>query len=102
MRLKQDDLLRYEWLAGEYTAQFERKWFSGGGIGDEPLLGSADVQSLADLGGSYELIKKMRILPVTWNDFILFAIPGLLPAIPLLALVMPLSEILKQLLRLIS
>ena len=35
----------------------------------EPLLGSADIQSLADLGNSFEIIRKMRVLPIAGQRF---------------------------------
>jgi hypothetical protein len=66
------------------------------------MLGTGDIQSLADLGNSFEIIMKMRILPVELSDFIAFALPGLIPALPLAATVMPLGEIVKDLLKLIA
>ena len=59
-RLKQDGLLRYGTLASQYTQLFDSKWVDGINTSEEPLLGTADIQSLADLGNSYELIRKMR------------------------------------------
>ena len=35
----------------------------GGAAPDEPLVGSADVQSLADLRNSFEVLREMR----TWD-----------------------------------
>ena len=77
---------------------FERKWVKDGGATDG-LLGTGDIQSLADLGNGYELAKKMRVVPMELRDFIAMAIPGI-PALPLAATVMPVSEILKDLLQL--
>ena len=37
----------------------------GGAPADEPLLGSADIQSLADLGNSFEIVKQMKWDPVS-------------------------------------
>ena len=100
-RLKQEGMLRYGTLASRYTQQFESKWASGGGS-KEPLLGTADIQSLADMGNSYELVRKMRLVPIELSDFIAIALPGAIPALPLTATVMPVGEILKQLLRLLG
>jgi hypothetical protein len=65
------------------------------------LLGSGDIQSLADLGNSFEIIQKMRILPVQPSDFIAMVLPGLVPALPLAATVMPLGEIVTRLFKLV-
>ena len=101
-RLKQEGLLRYGALASRYTQLFESKWVDGLDAAEEPLLGSGDIQSLADLGDSYELVRKTRVVPIELTDFIAIALPGVIPALPLAATVMPVGEILKQLLRLLG
>jgi hypothetical protein len=100
--LKQEGLIRYGALASQYTQQFDSKWVDGRGTSEEALLGTADIQSLADLGNSYELIRKMRVVPISLRDFIAIALPGVIPALPLLATVMPISQILKGILRLLG
>ena len=99
--LKQRGLMEYGTLGSEYTQAFHRRWIEGSGAAEEPLLGTADIQSLADLGNSFEMIRKMRVLPVAPADFIAMVLPGLIPAIPLAATVMPVGEILKDLLKLV-
>jgi hypothetical protein len=100
--LKQDGLRRYGTLASQYTQLFDGKWADGISTSDEPLLGTEDIQSLADLGNSYELIRKMRAVPIAWSDFISMALPGVIPALPLAATAMPVSEILKGILSLLG
>ena len=36
-----------------------------GAPADEPLIGSADIQSLADLGNSFEVVRGLRWVPFT-------------------------------------
>lgn len=52
---KRRGLLEYSALANEYTQSFDRKWIRKENPEGELLLGSADIQSLADLGNSFEL-----------------------------------------------
>lgn len=99
--LKQDGLRRYGTLASRYTQLFDSKWVEGINTSQEPLLGTADIQSLADLGNSYELIRKMRGIPIALSDFIAMALPGAIPILPLAATVTPISQILKGILRLL-
>ena len=47
-------LSEYGILAQRYVREFDRKWLRGGAPADEPFVGSADIQSLADLGNSFE------------------------------------------------
>jgi hypothetical protein len=100
--LKYRGYLEYGALATRYTTLFDRKWVQGVGASDEDMLGTGDIQSLADLGNSYEVVKKMRGLPIELNDFVAMAIPGVIPALPLAATVMSVPDILKSLLRLLT
>jgi hypothetical protein len=45
-------------LAANYTGAFDIKRFRGGAPPDELILGTADLQSLADLGNSFEVHRK--------------------------------------------
>jgi hypothetical protein len=67
----------------------------------EPLIGSGDIQSLADLGNSYEIVRTMRIVPVTRDAVVMLAVATLLPMSPLLLTMMPLEELLKKALALV-
>ncbi len=56
---KRSGLKRYGTLATIYTASFHRKWVLEEPPPTEPLLGTGDIQSLADLGNSFSFIGKM-------------------------------------------
>ena len=55
----------YGTLAERYVREFDAKWLRGGAPADEPFVGSGDIQSLADLGNSFEVVRTMRIAPIT-------------------------------------
>jgi hypothetical protein len=92
---KRTGLLEYGALAQRYVREFDVKWLRGGGPADEALVGSGDIQSLADLANSFEVVRAMRMVPVTLRDVLPLAIAVLLPIAPLLLTVMPLGELLK-------
>jgi hypothetical protein len=100
--LKQRGLMEYSTFANRYTQAFHRKWIEEIEPSKEPMLGSGDIQSLADLGNSFEIIRKMRIVPVELRDFLAMVLPGLIPALPLAATVMPVGDIIKGLLKLVA
>ena len=52
----------YRNFAARYVQDFDRKWL-GGKPADEPLLGTPDIQSLADLQNSAEAVRTMRVVP---------------------------------------
>src|SRR5205823_3376941 len=62
---KRTGLREYGTLAERYVREFDAKWLRGGAPADEPFVGSSDIQSLADLGNSFEVVRTMRIAPVT-------------------------------------
>ena len=87
----------YSLLVDRYNRSFHEKWIAGKGLADEPLLGSADIQSLADLGGSFEYIRSMKVVPFNLRVVIQLALVTSLPCLPLLLLVMPIDKILDLL-----
>jgi hypothetical protein len=60
-------------------------------------LGSADIQSLADLGNSFEVVRTMRLAPITRDAIVRLAAATLVPITPLLLTMMPLEELVKML-----
>ncbi len=90
-------LLEYGALSNEYTQSFERKWIRREAPEGEALIGSADIQSLADLGNSFEIVRKMRPVPFDLMTAILpMVAAAAVPFLPLLLTVFPLEEIVKN------
>src|SRR5271169_1339971 len=52
----------YGMLANRYLAGFEKKWIRSGAPETSALLGSADIQSLADLENVYSMVRQMRLV----------------------------------------
>jgi hypothetical protein len=96
-RTKRTGLREYGTLAQRYVREFDAKWLRGGAPAGEPLVGSADVQSLADLGNSYEIVRSMRVVPVTRDAILQLTVATLAPIAPLLLTIMPLEDLLKKL-----
>jgi hypothetical protein len=98
LALKRRGRREYGALAARYTREFHAKWIEGAALPDEPLLGSSDIQSLADLANSYEVVRGIRAVPFGRDTIIQGAAPALLPFAPLALTVVPAEEILKKLL----
>jgi hypothetical protein len=94
---KRTGLREYGALAQRYMREFDAKWLRGGAPADEPLMGSGDIQSLADLGNSYEVVRSMNIVPITKDAVLRLVAATLVPIVPLLLTMMPLEELLKKL-----
>jgi hypothetical protein len=96
-RAKRIGLREYGTLAERYVREFDTKWLRGGAPGDEPLVGSGDVQSLADLANSFEVVRTMLIAPITKQAVLRLVVATLVPIVPLMLTMMPLEELLKKL-----
>jgi hypothetical protein len=92
LEVKQHGLVDYGSLATGYVRGFNDKWLRGG-AGDEPLLGSADIQSLADLGNSFANIRNMQLVPISWSQITTLAVAAGLPILPLVLFAVPLDQI---------
>jgi hypothetical protein len=63
------------------------------------MNGSTDIQSLADLGNSYEVVRTMHTVPVSKRAIIQLVFSTLIPIAPLLFTVIPLNELLGELIK---
>ena len=88
-------------LAQRYVREYDRKWLRGGAPADEPLVGSADIQSLADLGNSFEVLKDMKFVPFGLPTVLQLAVITLLPVLPLMLTMISLEELLERLLKMV-
>jgi hypothetical protein len=96
IRVKQEGLLAYGTLAAAYVRAFDEKWIRQKAQQREPLLGSADLQSLADLANSFNVIRSMRIVPISRVQVLLLFAAATLPSLPLALFVVPLDEMILK------
>jgi hypothetical protein len=99
LKTKRRGLYQYGTLATEYTSSFHQKWIVKPRLSEEVLLGTGDIQSLADLGNSFAFVEKMNAIPMAPRTPIQLALACLIPMAPLLLTMMPLGELLKVLLK---
>ncbi|HXJ80999.1 MAG TPA: hypothetical protein VMS64_20265 [Candidatus Methylomirabilis sp.] len=86
----------YGGLAERYVNEFDRKWLGADPAPGEPLLGTADIQSLADLSNSVSIVRDMRLVPVSPSMLMYLAAGALLPLLPLVLFKYPLAALLAK------
>ncbi|WP_158791764.1 hypothetical protein [Granulicella sp. L60] len=101
LKTKRLGLYQYGTLGTEYTSSFHKKWITDPCPTGEVLLGTGDIQSLADLGNSFAFVEKMNAVPMGPRTPIHLALACLIPMAPLLLTMMPLAELLKVLFKVI-
>lgn len=95
---KRRGLREYGLLADRYVREFDRKWLHGGAAPDEALVGTADIQSLADLGNSFAVVSKMRAVPFGKETVLQLLAVTALPLLPLALTMFPLDELIRRVL----
>jgi hypothetical protein len=101
-RLKRAALEEYGALSSRHDAAFREKWVAACPAPDaESLLGNEDPSSLADLATGYERVRALRPIPVDAAAVVPLVLAALLPMIPVIALEVPLKDILKGLARIV-
>ena len=83
----------YMSMASDYVYAFDRKWIRGENPRSEPQLGTADLQSLADLTNSINVVREMRTIPASIRLVQNYAVFLLVPLFPLLLLKYPIKEL---------
>ena len=88
-------------LSSHYVDDFRAKWVKGNIPPGEQLLGTPDMQSLADLGNSFNTVNSMNILPVTKRTLMRLLLAIGAPLVPLILTAIPLHEIVMRLFKMI-
>jgi len=99
---KRRAIFEYGALALSYASEFDSKWIRGKHDPEEQLMGSGDIQSLADLGNSYLVIEGMKIVPFGWKTTAGLAASFIFPILPLFLTVMPLKDIVKTVMKVLT
>ena len=100
-RAKRAGAREYRHLAKRYVDEFEAKWLGGAALDGETLVGSADIQSLADMSNSFEVVRGMRLVPITRDTLLQLVVVTLLPIAPLLLTMISPEQLLGQLLKVV-
>lgn len=88
--------LRYDVVANRYVNDFRQKWITPASKNSTSLLGTSDIQSLADLFNSFEVSNKMRIAPFNRSNLEILVVLTALPLLPLIFTLIPIEKMISQ------
>jgi hypothetical protein len=94
--LKRRGMREFGMVASRYVNDFRRKWIEEGAE-QEAVLGTGDIQSLADLSSSFDVAREMRLLPFDMRSVVELAVLAALPLLPLALTIIPLEEMIERL-----
>jgi hypothetical protein len=101
LRTKKQGLLDYGDLISGHGRLVRERWIEGKSIADAPILDAPELGPIADTAAPYELIAKIRPLPLNMGSLAPLIGAAILPMIILVALDLPLKSVLKTMLKIL-
>ncbi|SEM44663.1 hypothetical protein SAMN04488103_101179 [Gemmobacter aquatilis] len=96
-RCRRRGMIDFSALANAYSVKFQQRWIGPAKPDLSELLGTGDIQSLADLATGYENVRTMRVLPVTNTLLFLILCAAAVPHAPLLLMKYPMTDLISGL-----
>jgi hypothetical protein len=87
----------YMGMASRYVNAFDSKWIRAQNVSGESQLGTADLQSLADLTNSLNVVRGLQWIPAGRRLIMELAASAIVPLLPLLFLKYPVDQVAAQL-----
>ncbi len=95
--MRREARLRYGALLGRHGHQFDARWL-GQGAGGEGLLGAGEIGAAADALALYDSVAKLRPFPGGLRGLIPLAAAAMIPFVPVIAIEIPLKDLVLKLL----
>lgn len=100
LEAKRIGLFEYGAFAEQVMSAFHAKWICA--VKEkEQVLNTGEVQSLSNLGTSYQVVRNMSISLIGKDNVMAFIFATLLPFVPLLLTVYPFEELVKHVLKVV-
>lgn len=93
-RARKDALLDYGALVARYGDTLHRRWIGGERI-EDPLLDAPEIGPAADAAVLYESVSRMLPVPLRPAAIAAVAVPAALPMVAVLAIQIPVADLLK-------
>ncbi len=100
LRQRRKGLFEYTALIHEHHIQFDGKWFEK--PHENELTGMSDASSMADLNGSFEIVKGMKLFPFDIKIMVSSILIAIIPMIPLLAFEYNVVELIVKVLKMLA
>ena len=89
--------LQYGELVARHADALHRRWIDGVPV-DDPLLEAPEIGSAADAAALYEAVGRMRPLPLGPAALAAVLVPAILPMVAVLAIEVPIGQLIRKLL----
>lgn len=100
-RAKRKGLVDYGMVACDYVNNFRSKWMGEESNKNVTILGTQDIQSLADLSTSFAVANEMRLVPFDRNTIIQIVLLTSFPLLPLLLTMIPFTDMIDRVIQIL-
>jgi hypothetical protein len=97
MRAKRKALLDYAALVGNHGRLVRNRWILKQPVTDDGLLNAPELGPLADTGPAYDAVVAMRVLLLGRASVLPLLVAALIPVVAVLAIEVPIAQILSTL-----
>jgi hypothetical protein len=98
-RVRRRALFQYGALVSDHCRKLHRRWIARENLADDEVLDAPELGSAADVEGLYAAVQKMRSLPVGKRSLLAVVVPAIIPLLAVVALKIPIRELLGKVLR---
>jgi hypothetical protein len=97
-RARRSAEMEYGALVARHGRLVRQRWILGEPVADDALLGAPELGPVADTLTLYDAARKMRSFPIARRSVVAIALPAALPMIGVLAMEIPIKDLLLKLL----
>ena len=98
-RAKRKALLDYGALVGRHGRLVRQRWIEGRPLDDDAVLNAPELGPVADTGAVFDAVKAMRTVPLGKASILPLAAAAVLPMLAVLAIQVPIKDMLLTLLK---
>jgi hypothetical protein len=99
---RQQALLDYGALVATHGRLVRRRWIDRNRVDDDAILSAPELGPVADTAALYEAVTRMRIVPLGKSALLSLAIPIAIPMLAVIAIQIPIKQILLTLLKTVA
>jgi hypothetical protein len=99
---KKRALLEYGALVGHHGRLVKQRWIDKAQVEDEEILSAPELGPVADTVSLFEAVRNMRIIPLGKPALLALAVPIAIPMVAVVALQIPIKDILLTLLKAVA
>lgn len=98
-RTRRQALIDYGALLVRHGGLVRQRWVERIEVPDDPVLSAPELGPVADINAAYDAVRQMKPVPLGLPSVAMLVVPAVLPMLPVIAMEVPLAELLGGLVK---